>query len=730
MIQLNLPEQITLDLLIAMVSDQLGIRIIYDERLGKNQISIKSPVKIPRQSLLGVLESALKIKGLALLPDDQEGWFRIVEAQNLTHLALLPSKSPVDLSSARSTLAVTRVFTLHYSDPQRIEPLIKPFLTEPGGNSFILPDHRSLVITDFARNMQRIAELVELADRPGPTVNIEFVPVQHHAAGDLVAELRNITSARQRARGMADLFNPIELLEQPQTNQIVLIGSPQVIEETLELIRAIDMPLDLETRIYRFTGTTARKVDSLTRNLIGEFAAKRFYRSVVDEEGNFLLVTATTIIHAQIDTLKHDLDSQFQITQPVTRFHKLLNASAQEVLNTINQLSTPGSPGSGAPSPVPVGGYSDSLTPGKAFGDQPASSILPDTNSSDPPAQSETTNIHDRTGRGDFDVSETSPVSGGGGGGMGNVQMHDAHIVADVNTNTLIITAEPAVQSLYEELIRHLDQRRPQVLIEVTFVTLDTSDGFSFGVEVSRSDDGDNKVLTFSSFGLSEVDANTGALSLIPGLGFNGTIIRPDIADIVVRALSTSGRAQVTSAPRLLVNDNASGTLNSVTDAPTTSINASNTVSTTSFSGFESAGTTINVTPHISEGDHLKLEYSITLSAFTGEGSDGIPPPRQRNEMSSEVTIPDGYTVIVGGLTRTDTSETISKVPLLGDIPILEYLFSNRSVTSTQSTLFVFMRPIILRDDQFRDLKFLSERELAAAGLPAPYPASEPMLIY
>jgi type II secretory pathway component GspD/PulD (secretin) len=98
--------------------------------------------------------------------------------------------------------------------------------------------------------------------------------------------------------------------------------------------------------------------------------------------------------------------------------------------------------------------------------------------------------------------------------------------------------------------------------------------------------------------------------------------------------------------------------------------------------------------------------------------------------MASEVTVPDGHTVIIGGLTRTDLTESIEKIPILGDLPVLEYLFSTRSKGAVTTTLFVFLRPVILRDDQFRDLKLLSEQELASAGLPSPYPSSEPMLMH
>ena len=311
------------------------------------------------------------------------------------------------------------------------------------------------------------------------------------------------------------------------------------------------------------------------------------------------------------------------------------------------------------------------------------------------------------------------------------VQSRSATVTADPNTNTIIVIADPQTQRLYEQLIQTLDKRRPQVLIEATIVALDTSNSFSLGVELSRVTGNDNRVIRFSSFGLSTVGSgdDLGRLTLTPGVGFNGTLISSDIADVVVRSLESSGRARVLSAPRILINDNATGMLQSVAEAPFVSTNASDTVATTSFGGYASAGTVVNLTPHISEGDHLQLKYMVTLNSFTGQGASGSPPPRQTDAIQSEVTIPDGSTIIVGGLNQTHQSQTEDAIPFLGRIPLLGYLFSNRSTAQNTTTLFVFLRPVILRDDQFQDLKYYSERDAQAAGLAGNYPHSEPLIL-
>jgi general secretion pathway protein D len=284
------------------------------------------------------------------------------------------------------------------------------------------------------------------------------------------------------------------------------------------------------------------------------------------------------------------------------------------------------------------------------------------------------------------------------------------------------------VQRFYEELMERLDKRRAQVLIDAKVVIIDTSDDFSLGVEISGGDsEGGRRLFGFSSFGLSEVDAATGALSLVPGLGFNGTLVDPEIADVVLRALSDHHRSRVTSAPRVLVNDNAEGQLSSVAEVPFTSINASDTVATTSFAGFAQAGTTITVTPHISDDNHLQLEFAITLNTFTGAGSQGVPPPRQTDEVRSQVTIPDGYTVIVGGLNRTGNTWDFTSIPFIDQIPLLRYLGGSESRNTNSTSMFVFLKPIILRDDKFRDLKYLSDRNGRSARNCPELPTSQPV---
>lgn len=727
-IKLNFPDNVELRVLLDFVSKRLNVNIIYDDKMASKRITIKAPAAIPPESLMGLLESSLKMNGLALAEGEEKGWYRVVQSQELPSV----SKSPKEVDNLkqppRASVPVTRVFSLTHTDAQRADQVVKPFLTKPGGNSIVLNEHRILIVTDFAGNLKRLEEMVQLVDKPGQPVELRFIPVKNMEATQLSQQLTQLITSKAQVQGKTKTQSP-QILSIPddRTNQLALIATPDALAEALSLIESLDITLGMSTKIYRFKLASPDRVDRLVKQLIGELKAKRYYQSAIDAEARMLVVNATSDIHQTIDTLLADIDMPIEEGQNPIRFYKLENATALEVLDIIRSLEgqqgfeqvawpdsgtnpTTGNPDPGNPGTNPTAGTNSN----------PGNTANPAT--ANPAANNPGPNINQNTASQARTASTQSMTAYYGD--------NPVRVTADPNTNTIIVVGSPEVQRIYEHLINKLDQRRAQVLIEAKIITLDTSNGFNLSVEIgsSKEFDTDERVVNLSSFGVNTANAN-GRISLQPQLGFNGALVSADIADIVVQALKTSGRSRVMSAPRILVNDNATGTLESISEAPFQSVNASDTVATTSFGGFASAGTTIAVTPHISQGDYLHLEYKVDLNSFDGDGTATLPPPRQTNSLESEVTIPDGYTIIVGGLTRKDIEESIQRVPILGELPILEWLGSSRSETERDTTLFVFIRAVILRDDQFRDLKGLSDQDNLKADADDNSPQSKPILM-
>ncbi len=705
LVKLNFPEKVSLKVLVDYVGQRQGINFIYDENEVSRQITIKAPIAVPADSIMTLLENLLRIHDLVLSSTDVPNTLRVTKVSKLVEVSRGPAE-PVDADDqARPTLAVTRVFALQHADTKTAADVLSPFLSSITASTITaLPVHEMLIVTDFADNMPRLEQMLAVVDRPGRAVGIRMVAIEHMDAEAMAAQLDELMVGKAKAAGRtgAQAASRVSIVPDERTNQVAVVGPTDEIDQTLALIESLDVSLGLETNLYALKIVSPVQIDQIVRKLIGENAAKRLYRSVVDRDASLLVATTTADIHQQIGELVRSMDQPVSEARSPIRFYKLENAKAADVLATLQGIE----------------------------GDEGLADVSVDGVT----AEAEPSGDDDLAYRGptEAEVNRTAESAATAGAKRpAVVELPDARIMADEATNTIIIVATPTMHAVYEKLIRRLDVRRPQVLIEATVVSVDTTDNFSLGVEIHSTEEADGgQLLNFSRFGLSTRDPATGQLAIVPGLGFHGALLNADVAEIVIRAMESDMRVKVVSKPSVLINDNATATLLSESEEPYTTVNASGVAgATTSFGGFASAGTNITVTPQISEGDYLKLKYEIRLSSFGDDGTDTLPPSRQTNSLGSEATIPDGHTIVVGGLTRENVTDTIDRIPILGSIPIIEYLFSSRSHNVGNATLFVFMRAVILRDDKFGDLKALSATAAGNAQIAGDFPVSEPVLI-
>jgi len=783
-VKLNLKGETPIGTLIEYVSQRLKIRFLYDESLAQKKIFLQVPDEVPVASLMDLLHSVLKINDLVMIETETKGWFRITSSANIPKVAI--SATPQDvIAEMGAATPVTQVFLLKRADPNQIMTLVQPFLTAPGANSIPVAANRTLIVTDVASNLRRIQRLIELLDAEQFTSTIRFVPVKHISIEDAAEQLTLILEARSRTESggspgsmpqpnaTANTSNRtlasapgIEIAIDRRMNQLIMVGLPSRIDAAVELLKSLDIPLTTTTQTYRPQFLSPKQLLDVLQPMVESMTPRPIFDARV--EGSGLVVTTIESFQQQLSRIVPQIDTrEASAKQSPIRFYKIKNVPVQDILETLNSLqggfgaSPFGGPATNGRSSQRSRTTNDRALPGQnnpflvgANNAQPG--LLPPQ----PPALRNGL-VDNGNVRQNGNLGAENPLNAGINnnlygnvgipygnpyayplgnfpiyGGQPNFQrgiqspLGNAQVTADVGSNALIIIGEPEVQQAYQQLIEFLDKRRPQVMIEARIVVIDTTDDYTLGVEVSGGDrSGLKKLFAFSSYGLSTVTPTTGALAITPGNGFNAALVDPDTADVVVRALATHRRARVLSVPKILVDDNAEGTLESVNEVPFTSVNASQTVATTSFAGFAKAGTTITVTPTISEGQHVNLDYIVTLNSFTGPGSAGVPPPRQTNEITSRVTVPDGYTIIVGGLTQKNVSSTFNGIPYLERIPIIRQLSSLSIDNTRDNSLFIFLRPVILEEDRFRDLKQLSRHSANAAGDGHNYPASSSLLM-
>ena len=305
----------------------------------------------------------------------------------------------------------------------------------------------------------------------------------------------------------------------------------------------------------------------------------------------------------------------------------------------------------------------------------------------------------------------------------GSVISQNAIIQADEETNALIITADPNTIKNLKAVIRQLDIRRAQVLVEAIIAEITTSNNKELGVGIAV--DGTNRdsgslpagVSNFAGVGelLLSVASGTAPTALPAGLSFGlGNETSSGVRyGALLRALQTDTNTNILSTPNIVTLDNEEAELIVGQNLPFVTGSFTGTGSTNPQNPFQTierqdVGLTLKVTPQINEGDTVKLVLEQEVSSvIPGTVEQGIAT--RKRSIKTTVLVDDGGILILGGLIAEEVSDTESKVPLLGDIPIIGFLFRTQNTTKTKQNLMVFLRPSILRDS--KDAAFVTNEK-------------------
>lgn len=305
----------------------------------------------------------------------------------------------------------------------------------------------------------------------------------------------------------------------------------------------------------------------------------------------------------------------------------------------------------------------------------------------------------------------------------GSVISENAIIQSDEETNAIIITADPNTVKNIKAVIRQLDIRRAQVLIEAIIAEITISNNKEVGVGLAV--DGGSRDSGALPVGLSNF-AGVGDLLLsvigdatpttIPsGLSFgiggeNGSGVR---YGALLRALQTDTNTNILSTPNIVTLDNEEAELIVGQNLPFVTGTFTGAGSTNPNNPFQTVerqdvGLTLKVTPQINEGDTVQLVIEQeTSSVIPGTFEQGIAT--RKRSIKTNVLVDDGGILVLGGLINEEVTDTESKVPLLGDIPIIGFLFRTQNTTKTKANLMVFLRPTILRNQ--KDAAFVTNEK-------------------
>ena len=301
-------------------------------------------------------------------------------------------------------------------------------------------------------------------------------------------------------------------------------------------------------------------------------------------------------------------------------------------------------------------------------------------------------------------------------------------IIANKETNSLLISASPEEFREIYTIIKQLDTVRPQVLIEAMIVEVSADSTWGFGIDWSLAGEsgihqfgGSSVMGSIPSYSTpSGLSGKTLAVPLTPGQMTLGYISDTSILNFaLLNASGTDKNINILSTPHILTIDNHEAEINVAEEiaVPTNSrITDDNTVYYT-FE-YKSVGLKLKLTPHITKGDKITLDLFTEVNSILGETtylSSGtiIPPDLGKRDMKTKVSVIDGTTIVVGGLMRSQKIETETKVPILGDIPLLGWLFKSKSSENSKTNLLIFITPrVVTEADKIRAITEEKQAEM------------------
>ncbi|WP_420934293.1 type II secretion system secretin GspD [Alteromonas sp. A081] len=501
--------------------------------------------------------------------------------------------------------------------------------------------------------------VVEGAKQDGDEFITRVVPVYNVPVRELAPILRQLND--QAGGGNVVSHDP--------SNVMMLTGRAAVVNRLVEIIERVDRAGDEEVEIVKLRYASAsemvRIIESINKSQgNANTGAKSDPRVVADDRTNSVIVSGDVKARQRLITLIQRMDQELE-SNGNTRVLFLNYAKAEDMVKVLQGVSA---------------------------------SIQSDTQ------------------------------GGAANSSRRSSSNRDISIDAHEDSNAIVITAEPDMMRSLEEVVRQLDIRRAQVQVEAIIVEVFEGDGTTLGVQwVSEQGGGtqfNNGVVPVGALGValrqaedrqvprSQTSANgvvTETTDTIEGnfqplatlLGSANGMIAGIIEDgwgAVVQAVSTDTNSNILATPHLTTMDNEEaffivGQEVPVITGTTTGANNSNPFTTVQR---QEVGIKLKVTPQINEGDAVQLLIEQEVSSVSGATSVDISI--NKREIKTTVIVDDGGTIVLGGLIDEDIQESVSKVPLLGDIPILGNLFKSTSTSKRKRNLMVFLKPTIVRD--------------------------------
>ncbi|MGB5279355.1 MAG: type II secretion system secretin GspD [Gammaproteobacteria bacterium] len=506
-------------------------------------------------------------------------------------------------------------------------------------------------------------------DTAGPSDELitKIIGLDHVPAAQLVPILRPLVPQQ----GHLAAYNP--------TNTLIITDHAGNIQRLVQIIQGVDKPESDELEVIPLKHASAPELVRIVNSLYPQSAKDQGNKInlAADERTNSILMSGERAIRLKIRTTIMQLDTPLDDSGGNTHVVYLRYAKAENMVEILTGIQE-----QQKQKKATVGTRAPAKAPAAAARSQAGASFISD----------------------------------------------NAIIQADEETNALIITADPNTLMTLKSVIRQLDIRRAQVHIEAIIAEISTNRDKEIGVgavvDGTQSSDNTFPIGISNLVGLGDLIAaaagdTDAAINVLSNLGSGLTVgVGSETSSgvrygMILKALQTDSAANILSTPSIVTLDNEEAEIIVAQNLPfitgqftgAGSLNPQNPFQTIER---QDVGLTLKVTPQINEGDTIKLDLEQEVSDVVTITENSGPVTRKRS-IKTSVLVDDGGILVLGGLIEEIIDDTRSKVPLLGDIPVLGQLFTSRASTKRKQNLMVFLKPSILRD--FNDAAYVTNEK-------------------
>ena len=654
--------------LVRLISQITGKRFILPGKARSIKATVYAPTKVTAAEAYNAFLSILQLNGMTVVPSGR--YLKIVESTGIESQPI-PTYTGGTATPGNDRF-VTRMHRVENVSAEDVAQLLSRFKTQEGNVTAYAPTN-TVIITDLGSNIRRMLRLIEAIDvgRTGEQIWIE--PIHYANATELAARLQEIFPVGQPTTGGAAAP---ERPQPPRPGRAARAAAAQA-------------------------GNQAATVGSRAG---GE---TRVTKIIPDERTNSLIILATERAYLRILELIRQLDVPLEGEGRI-HVHYVQHGDAEEIASTLSSLIS-GQPGGG-------GG----ARPGQ-------------------PAQ----------------------AAAGGAAASGALFEGEIRVTAHKPSNALVITSSLHDYAALRNVIERLDARRRQVFIEAVIMELSVNRsrtlGFSFHGGVAGFPEDGSLALFGANAGPDPPPSSLtfpADQSSLTGLALG--VRGPNIPEsqqliglsipafgVVLNALATSGDANILSTPHIIALDNVEAEITVGENVPLQTnlglggglgglgglaglagLGGDQAAGGAGLAGLaglaggfggavprQDVGTTIRITPHINDSDEVRMEIQEEISN-AGESLEGTAGVRSLSKRTAktELVVRDSQTVVIGGLMRDEVVNNETKVPILGDIPLIGVLFRSTVRQTRKSNLLLFLTPYIIRDAS--DLRAIFERKM------------------